>query len=51
MRPLQISAETAQKLAEALDVPIEQVMHLPQHILIQKLVEIERNESSNSNKE
>ncbi|NMH74289.1 YycC family protein [Bacillus sp. RO2] len=51
MRPLQISAETAQKLAEALDVPIEQVMHLPQHILIQKLVEIERKESSNSNKE
>ncbi|NLP51604.1 YycC family protein [Bacillus sp. RO1] len=51
MRPLQISAETAQKLAEALDVPIEQVMHLPQHILIQKLVELERNESNNSNNE
>ncbi|WP_404458406.1 YycC family protein [Sutcliffiella horikoshii] len=49
MRPLQISAETAQKLAEALDVPIEQVMHLPQHILIQKLVELERNESGNNN--
>ncbi len=45
MRPLQISAETAQKLAKALDVPIEQVMHLPQHILIQKLVEMERNEN------
>lgn len=51
MRPLQISAETAQKLAEALDVPIEQVMHLPQHILVQKLVELERNESENSNNE
>ncbi len=49
MRPLQISAETAQKLAEALDVPIEQVMHLPQHILVQKLVELERNESGNNN--
>jgi tRNA A37 threonylcarbamoyltransferase TsaD len=45
MRPLQISAETAQKLAKALDVPIEQVMHLPQHILVQKLVEIERSEA------
>lgn len=45
MRPLQISAETAQKLAKALDVPIEQVMHLPQHILIQKLVELERSEA------
>ncbi|WP_226679929.1 YycC family protein [Sutcliffiella horikoshii] len=49
MRPLQISAETAQKLAEALDVPIEQVMHLPQHILVQKLVELERTESGNNN--
>lgn len=45
MRPLQISPETAQKLAKALDVPIEQIMHLPQHILIQKLVEIEREEA------
>ncbi|MBM7620982.1 tRNA A37 threonylcarbamoyltransferase TsaD [Bacillus tianshenii] len=45
MRPLQISAETAQKLAKALDVPIEQIMHLPQHILVQKLVEIEREEA------
>ncbi len=50
MRPLQISAETAQKLAKALDVPIEQVMHLPQHILIQKLVEIERKEADESKK-
>jgi tRNA A37 threonylcarbamoyltransferase TsaD len=45
MRPLQISAETAQRLAQALDVPIEQIMHLPQHILVQKLVEIEREEA------
>ncbi|WP_082153486.1 YycC family protein [Bacillus sp. LL01] len=50
MRPLQISAETAQKLSKALDVPIEQVMHLPQHILIQKLVEIERNETNGDKK-
>ena len=42
LRPLQLSAETAQKLSKALNVPIEQIMHTPQHILIQKLIEIER---------
>lgn len=41
MRPHQISLETAQKLAKALGVPLEQVMHMPQHILIQKLMELE----------
>ncbi|QFT89729.1 hypothetical protein FIU87_13790 [Bacillus sp. THAF10] len=50
MRPLQISAETAQRLAKALDIPLEQVMHLPQHILVQKLVEIERQEAKDKNK-
>ncbi|PYI50818.1 YycC family protein [Paenibacillus flagellatus] len=40
MRPLQISPETAVKLAEALQVPIERLMHMPQHILIQKLAEL-----------
>lgn len=42
MRPHQISLETAQKLAKALGVPLEQVMHMPQHILIQKLMEAEQ---------
>jgi len=42
MRPLQISLETAQKLSEALKMPIEQIMHMPQHILVQKLVELEK---------
>ncbi|MFB0841655.1 YycC family protein [Paenibacillus oleatilyticus] len=37
MRPLQISPETAQKLAKELNVPIEHLMHMPQHILLQKL--------------
>lgn len=41
MRPLPISAETAVKLSEKLGVPIEQIMHMPQHILIQKLTELE----------
>lgn len=40
MRPLNISAETAIKLAEHMKVPLEQLMHMPQHILIQKLSEL-----------
>jgi hypothetical protein len=33
----QISAETAQKLAESLNMPLERIMHMPQHILLAKL--------------
>ncbi len=44
-RPLQISAETAKKLAEALKVPIEHVMHMPQHILLQKLAEMAKEDN------
>ncbi|WHX39246.1 YycC family protein [Mesobacillus sp. AQ2] len=40
MRPLHISAETAIKLSEKLGVPVEQIMHMPQHILLQKLAEL-----------
>ncbi|WML47575.1 YycC family protein [Neobacillus sp. PS3-34] len=43
MRPLPISAETAIKLSEQLKIPIEQLMHMPQHILIQKMLELEKN--------
>lgn len=42
MRPLQLSPETAIKLAEALNVPLEQLMHMPQHILVKKLMELEQ---------
>lgn len=50
MRPLQISAETAQRLAKALNVPLEQIMHMPQHILIQKMMELEKkSEDTNKN--
>ncbi|MFD1736387.1 YycC family protein [Bacillus salitolerans] len=42
MKPLQISAETAQMLSKKLGVPLEQIMHMPQHILIQKLMELEK---------
>jgi tRNA A37 threonylcarbamoyltransferase TsaD len=42
MNPLQISAETAVELAKKLNVPLEQVMHMPKHILMQKLMEAEQ---------
>ncbi len=44
MKPLQLSPETAIKLSEKLNIPIEQLMHMPQHILIQKLMELEKNQ-------
>ncbi|MGG1242004.1 YycC family protein [Bacillus cabrialesii] len=44
MRPLQISAETAQKLADSLNLPLEQIMHMPQHILLAKLAELQKEE-------
>lgn len=46
MRPLHISAETAVKLSEKLGVPIEQIMHMPQHILMQKLAELEKDQEN-----
>lgn len=46
MRPLQISAETAIKLAEKLNIPIEQLMHMPQHILLQKLAELAKEQDA-----
>jgi len=45
MRPLQISPETAQKLAKGLGVPLEHLMHMPQHILLQKLAELAKQEA------
>ena len=45
MKPLQLSPETAIKLSEKLNVPIEQLMHMPQHILIQKLMELEKDKN------
>ncbi|GAA3409300.1 YycC family protein [Paenibacillus hodogayensis] len=50
MRPLQISPDTAVKLAAALKVPIEQLMHMPQHLLIQKLAELSRDEADKTGK-
>lgn len=47
MKPLQISADTAVKLAAKLKVPIEHLMHMPQHILMQKIAELAKEEASN----
>jgi tRNA A37 threonylcarbamoyltransferase TsaD len=44
VKPLQLSPETALKLAEKLNLPLEQIMHMPQHILIQKMMELENEE-------
>jgi len=49
MRPLQISPETAVKLAEALNVPLERLMHMPQHILLQKMMELAKQEDQSGN--
>lgn len=46
MRPLQISAETAVTLSKKLGVPIEHLMHMPQHILMQKLAELAKAEAA-----
>lgn len=43
--PLQISAETAVKLAEALNVPLEQLMHMPKPVLLRKLAELAQADS------
>jgi tRNA A37 threonylcarbamoyltransferase TsaD len=46
MKPMQISVETAIKLSEQLKLPIEQIMHMPKHILIAKLAELETKQNS-----
>lgn len=46
MKPLQISPETAIKLAAELKVPIEHLMHMPQHILLQKIAELATKEAA-----
>jgi hypothetical protein len=49
MKPLPISAETAIKLSEQLKIPIENLMHMPQHILLQKLAELAKSQESTEN--
>ncbi|MGN7456499.1 YycC family protein [Paenibacillus pasadenensis] len=47
-RPLPISADTAVKLAKQLGVPLEHLMHMPRHILLQKMAELARAEGADS---
>jgi hypothetical protein len=49
VKPLQISPETAIKLAEQLNVPIEHLMHMPQHILLQKIAQLANDVPLNTN--
>lgn len=48
-KPLQISADTAVKLSEQLGVPIEHLMHMPRHILLQKLAELAKSDAPAAN--
>jgi plasmid maintenance system antidote protein VapI len=45
MKPLQISPETAITLSKQLGVPLEHLMHMPQHILLQKIAELSKKQS------
>ncbi|MGD8189719.1 YycC family protein [Brevibacillus ginsengisoli] len=51
MRPNPISLETAKMLSEKLNVPIEQIMHMPQHILMKKMMEAVNQEEKKEEKE
>ncbi|ETT78940.1 MULTISPECIES: YycC family protein [Paenibacillus] len=46
MKPLQISPETAITLSKQLGVPLEHLMHMPQHILLQKIAELSKKAAS-----
>ncbi|RSL29265.1 YycC family protein [Salibacterium salarium] len=45
MRPNQFSAETAQKLAEKLNMPIEHIVHTPPNVIMEKIAELEKKEA------
>lgn len=46
MRRMPLSADTAVKLAKHLNVPLEHLMHMPQHILLQKIAELSKKTGS-----
>lgn len=48
MRPMPISADTAVKLSKFMNVPLEHLMHMPQHVLLQKLGEMAMAEGGKS---
>lgn len=49
MKPLQISPETALKLSKSLNLPLEQIMHMPTPVLLKKLAEAEAKEKAIQN--
>lgn len=53
MRPLQLSPETAVELAKKLNVPLEELMHMPKHILVKKMMQLEASqaEATDTNEE
>ncbi|WP_342562874.1 YycC family protein [Paenibacillus sp. FSL R7-0345] len=51
MKPLQISPETAITLSKQLGVPLEHLMHMPQHILLQKIAELSKKQSESTGAE
>nr|WP_091659879.1 YycC family protein [Alteribacillus iranensis] len=44
MRSNQFSAETAQKLAEKLQMPVEHIIHTPPQVIMEKITELEKKE-------
>ncbi|MFC5467203.1 YycC family protein [Cohnella suwonensis] len=50
MRRMPLSAETAVKLAAYMKVPLEHLMHMPQHILLQKLAEMAKSQTDDEQK-
>lgn len=51
MNRMPISADTAVKLAAFMKVPIEHLMHMPQHVMLQKLAEMAMAEGAASKQE
>jgi plasmid maintenance system antidote protein VapI len=45
-----LSADTAVKLAQYMKVPLEHLMHMPQHILLQKLAEMAKSQTPETEK-
>ncbi|SFE63961.1 YycC family protein [Alteribacillus iranensis] len=44
VRSNQFSAETAQKLAEKLQMPVEHIIHTPPQVIMEKITELEKKE-------
>lgn len=47
----QLSVDTAVKLAKELGISVEQLVHTPRHIVLQKLAEITKREAEQKQKD